>query len=317
MSAREDLETALRSLEARDREPPPRSALRHFPGLYRGLVAELAEARARGASRRELDEMEALMLRAHAILYAPTSLRIGRAFRELIGAFPEQVWRSGRLLALATALLVAGMAFGYLEVRRDPSSAAVLLPESLRDNAEEAFRESSVGREGDPIYGAFYFTNNATVALRAYALGATFGVGTALVLLFNGVVVGSTFAVVSTVGSTEAFWSFVLPHGGVELFAILVAAGGGLELASGLLRPGWMTRREAFTRATRRSLPLALGATALLAVAGLVEGWLSPQPWPLAAKAAIGLGLDLLLAAYLLLGRRGARRAHHSAGVPL
>lgn len=318
MSARDDLERVLRSLEGRDRQVPSRAALRYFPALYRGLVAELAEARARGASRRELDEMEALMLRAHAILYAPTSQRLGRALWELFGAFPAQVWRSGRLVALATALLVGGMAFGYLEVRRDPSSAAVLLPERLRDNAEESFRDASVGREGDPIHGAFYFTNNATVALRAYALGGTFGVGTVLVLLFNGVVIGSAFAVVSTVGSPEAFWSFVLPHGGVELFAILVAAAGGLELADGLLRPGWMTRREAFTRAARRSLPLALGATALLAVAGLVEGWLSPQPWPLAAKAALGLCLDLLLATYLLLWRRGAgRRTRHSASVPL
>jgi uncharacterized membrane protein SpoIIM required for sporulation len=316
MSVRDDLEKVLRSLEGHNREAPSPAALRSFPGLYRGLVAELAEARARGAPRHELGEMEGLVLRAHAILYAPSSVRLGRAFWELVGAFPAQVWRSGRLLALATALLITGMTFGYLEVRRDPSSAAVLLPEGLRDNAEEAFRGSSVGREGDPIHGAFYFTNNANVALRAYALGGTFGVGTVLVLLFNGVVVGSTFAVVSTVGSTAAFWSFVLPHGGVELFAILVAAAGGLELADGLLRPGWMTRREAFTRAARHSLPLALGATVLLAVAGLVEGWISPQPWPLAAKAAIGLCLDLLLAAYLLLWREGAGRRARYSGVP-
>lgn len=95
------------------------------------------------------------------------------------------------------------------------------------------------------IYGAFYFTNNASVALRAYALGGTVGVGTALP-----------------------------PHGGLELFAIIAAAAGGLRMARGLLRSGWSSRRESFERAARESLSLALGAAVLLAVAGLIEGWI-------------------------------------------
>jgi uncharacterized membrane protein SpoIIM required for sporulation len=280
-----------------------RGALCHFPRLYRRVVSELAEARARGVSPRQTAELEALVLRAHAVLYAPSRRPLGSAWGELLGAFPRQVARCSRQLALATALLMVGTVFGYLEVRRDPSSATVLLPHGLRDNAEESFRESAVTRQGDPIYGAFYFTNNARVALNAYALGGTFGVGTVVVLLFNGVILGSTAAVVGTVGSPRAFWSFVLPHGGIELFAILVAAAGGLRIADGLLRPGWLRRREAFTRAARESLPLALGAAVLLALAGLVEGWISPQPWPLLAKAAIGLSLDLLVLGYLLLWR--------------
>lgn len=303
MSARRELEQALTALEARRGERPDRGALRQLPRLYRAVVAELAEARARGARRPELEALETLVLRAHALLYVPEPPPLRLAFGELMTAFPRQVRRCSAELGLAAALLAGGAALGYLEVRRDAASAAVLLPGGLRDNAEESFQAGHAPRDGDPIFGAFYFTNNASVAFNAYALGGSCGIGTVLVLLFNGAVLGATFAVVSAVASPAAFWSFVLPHAGVELFAILAAAAGGLRMARGLLLPGWLPRRAAFARAARESLPLALGAAVLLAVAGLVEGWISPQALPLGVKAAIGVGLDLLLLGYLMLWR--------------
>jgi uncharacterized membrane protein SpoIIM required for sporulation len=147
------------------------------------------------------------------------------------------------------------------------------------------------------------------VALTAYALGATFAVGTVLILLFNGVLLGATGAVVATTGSPRVFLSFILPHAGVELAAILFAAAAGLQMGGALIRPGWRKRRDAFLFAARESLPLALGATLLLIVAGVVEGWISPKPLPIAVKAAIGGTLDVLLLVYLFLPNRQAGSA--------
>lgn len=304
MPVADRLASLLRSVERSSLRKIARSDLHEFPGLYRRLVSELAEARARGLPRERLVDLEALVIRAHAVLYAPLPVRLGRSLIDLLATFPGAVRRSWRYVGLATALLAVGGAWGYLEVGRDPSSAAILLPETLQRNAEESFQPGQTPREGDPVYGVFYFTNNARAALNAFALGATFGVGTVLVLLFNGVVLGATVAVVGTLGSPRAFLSFVLPHAGVELGAILIAAAGGLRLADGLLRPGWRRRSDALLEAARESLPLALGAAALLAVAGLVEGWISPMSWPLTTKAVIGGGLDLLLVLYLSSGRR-------------
>ena len=303
MSTADRLASILDSVASSSLRRVSRASLLELPELYRRLVSELAEARSRGAPSEHLVRLEALVVRAHALLYAPIPVRLGRAFGELLLVFPAAVRRTWRHLALATALLVGGCSWGYLEVDRDPSSAAILLPAALQHNAEESFRQDAKTREGDPIYGVFYFTNNARVALTVFALGATFGVGTVLVLLFNGVTLGATFAMVRMVGSPRAFFSFVLPHGGLELVSILIAAAGGLRIAEGLLRPGWLRRREALLRTARDSLPLALGAAALLVVAGLVEGWVSPLRMPLAAKGLIGGLIDVALCAYLVSGR--------------
>lgn len=299
MSTADRLERILRAVESSSLRRVSRSDLEEFPALYRSLVSELAESRARGLPRERLAGLEAVVVRAHAILYAPLPVRLGRSLTELLVAFPSAVRRWWRYLALAAALLVAGSAWGYLEVSRDPSSAAILLPGGLQQNAEESFQEGAAPRDGDPVYGVLYFTNNARVALNAFALGATFGIGTVAVILFNGVALGATFAVVEMLGAPRAFWAFVLPHSGIELSAILIAAAGGLRMADGLLRPGWLRRREAFARAARESLPLALGAAALLAIAGLIEGWISPMNMPIVTKAAIGGAVNVLLLLYL------------------
>lgn len=277
----------------------PRADLQALPGLYRQVVAELAEARARKLDPERMHALEDLVLRGHSMLYVPVPKPIMGSWRDVLNSFPRAVRRSWRAVALAAAVMFAGGLWGYAEVVRDPASAGVLLAGGWEHNAEESFQEHPGQNAGNPIRGVFYFTNNARVALTAFALGATAGVGTVLMLLYNGVILGATIAVVNSLHTTGGLLGFILPHSGVELAAILIAAAGGLRLAEGLLRPGWQTRRESFTRAAREALPLALGAASLLIIAGLVEGWISPMPWPLAAKAAVGGTLDGLLVVYL------------------
>ncbi|HUB05364.1 MAG TPA: stage II sporulation protein M [Myxococcales bacterium] len=280
-----------------------REQLRSLPARYRRAVAELAEARAAGVSPARLADLEAVVVHAHGLLYAPEPVHLGAELWRILVEFPRAARRFGGAAGLAALLIAAGAVWGWAEVRRDPTAAAVLLSQSLEVNAE-SFQKDFSPRAGDPVYGAFYFTNNARVALAAYALGATFGAGTVLLMLFNGVVLGATIAIVAAHGSLVALLSYVLPHSGVEMTAIVFAAAAGLHMGRGLLVPGWRTRRDALAAAARESLPLALGSAALLVVAGVTEGWIAPMALPLWMKATVGGVLDALLLAYLLLPGR-------------
>ncbi len=282
-----------------------REELRALPAEYRRAVAELAEARARGVRPERLEQLEAIVIHAHGLLYAPERVHLGGALGHVLASFPVAARHFAAGAALAAALMIAGGVWGWFEVRRDPTAAAVLLSGALQVNAE-SFQKNFSPREGDPVYGAFYFTNNARAALSAYALGATFGVGTILLLIYNGVILGATIAIVQAHGSLEALFSYVLPHSGVELTAIVLAAAAGLHLARGMIAPGWLRRRDALALAARESLPLAVGSAALLVVAGITEGWIAPMLLPLWVKAAVGGTLDLLLVLYLLLPGRGS-----------
>jgi uncharacterized membrane protein SpoIIM required for sporulation len=305
-SGRSPLTTAskLTELVARlQKHAPTTEEARAFPELYRLAVQELAEARAR--HRPVSEQLQTGIRQAHALLYVPEAQPVGASLTGLARAFPPAVRAAWRPILLAYALLAAGTLWGYGEIRRSPSSAEILLPNGILQNADR-FEDADEDRFGDPANAGFYFTNNTRAALTAYAFGATFGIGTALVLIFNGVILGGTAAIVSQTRSLSALLSWLLPHGGVELTAIAIAAAAGFQIGGAMLRPGPLRRRDALAEAARRSLPLALGTAFLLVVAGLTEASLGPATWPLWIKALIGLTLDALMLAWFLTGGRVA-----------
>jgi uncharacterized membrane protein SpoIIM required for sporulation len=139
-------------------------------------------------------------------------------------------------------------------------------------------------------------TNNITVSFMAFALGITFGVGTVYVLLFNGLLLGTLAALCYTHDLSIPFWSFVLPHGVIELTAILIAGAAGLLLAAALLAPGDLPRRQALVQTAKQSVHLVLGCVPLLIAAGLIEGFFSPASLSPALKFfTAGCFLFLLL----------------------
>src|SRR5690606_10406704 len=66
-------------------------------------------------------------------------------------------------------------------------------------------------------FSAAIFTNNARVALAAYAGGLTGGVLTMVSLVFNGLVIGLVGGLATEAGNGESLWRLVAPHGVLEL----------------------------------------------------------------------------------------------------
>jgi uncharacterized membrane protein SpoIIM required for sporulation len=102
-------------------------------------------------------------------------------------------------------------------------------------------------------------------------------------------------------------WSFISPHGYLELSCIVIAGAAGLMLGDALLRPGLQLRREALARTSRRAVELVLGAAPVLVVAGLIEGFVSPGELPMQFKLVFGPLAGLVL--YALLFTVGRKRA--------
>ena len=118
-------------------------------------------------------------------------------------------------------------------------------------------------------------------------------------MVFNGVMIGVIGSACHHAGMSMALWSFVAPHGALELPAIFIAGGAGLVLARGVLAPGSLTRREALAESGALSIRLLLGVVPLLVIAGLIEGFVSPTALEPAVKLLIGFSLFVLLALYV------------------
>jgi uncharacterized membrane protein SpoIIM required for sporulation len=155
-------------------------------------------------------------------------------------------------------------------------------------------------------------TNNMSVAFMAFALGITAGLGTLYMLLFNGLLIGVIGMACHLSGMSLKLWEFVAPHGVLELPAIFLAGGAGLRIASGLLFPGYLPRRESLVRAGSEAVQLLLGSIPILIVAGTIEAFVSPTGLATNLKFAMAAALFVLLLGYLFGAGRSSAKADSS-----
>ena len=87
-------------------------------------------------------------------------------------------------------------------------------------------------------------------------LGITFGVGTVYMMIFNGAMVGGIAGAFAKSGIGWQFWMVILPHGALELSAVVIAGGAGLMMGYGLWCPGQRTRRRALREEVVRAMQL-------------------------------------------------------------
>ena len=127
------------------------------------------------------------------------------------------------------------------------------------------------------LFASFVMTNNIRVAFSAFALGITFMIGTMYILAFNGILIGTVAGLCHVHGLALPLWSFVSPHGYIELTTIFIAGGAGLKMGYALIAPGLLTRKQALTDAAKIAVQLIGGCVVLLVIAGVIEGFVSPS----------------------------------------
>lgn len=288
--------------------------VREFVSEYRALSADLARLRTASAGR-ALDEMfylGRLVAGAHNLLYRDRGMSLRSATHYLFTDVPREVRRSAAPIGLAALLLFGPALISAVSIVRAPSLASKLLPATMLQRAEDGVRRARNG-EGyiddpqllRPVMASTIVTNNVQVTFAVFAGGVTAGLLSVLMLVLNGISIGSVVGLYASKGIAHLLLAFVAPHGILELFAICVAGGGGFLLAAGMLVPGPRTRAHALVENSRRAIRLIAASTFLLVIAGTLEGFVSPiEWWPLEGKLAVSGVTLVFLVAYLSGGRR-------------
>jgi uncharacterized membrane protein SpoIIM required for sporulation/uncharacterized RDD family membrane protein YckC len=279
---------------------------------YREITTDLArlQTASRGRETESLFYVSRLVARGHNLLYRQRGRTTGIVMEYLTATVPREVRRSWRPIALAVFLLFGPAVVAYIAVVREPAVATQLLPDEMISRATAGTEREkrgegyvSIPEEVRPIVASRIISNNVTVTYLTFAMGLTAGIGTVLLLIFNGVALGSGVGLFASYGVARLILAFVAPHGVLELSAICIAGGGGLLIAKGILLPGNQTRRDALTENGKRAINLIAASSLLLLVAGTLEGLVSPRVWPLTWKFAISGTTALLMLGYLSLGR--------------
>jgi uncharacterized membrane protein SpoIIM required for sporulation len=290
----------------------PLAEVEELDRLYRRVAGDLAFARSAFAGSDAEGHLAHLTARAYAALYRPRGGAPARLLRLLADEAPAAFRRHLVALALAAAFLGAGAVGGALAVGLDPGAAGLLVPEPIRDAVAARRMWTEHLLEAAPwMSGSAIAHNNVTVASLAFALGLTAGLGTALLLVANGLLLGAVLAHAAEGGMASPLLAFLGAHGPAEISALLLAAQAGFVVASALVDPGEWPRSAALAARGRDAVRLMAVVVPVLALVALVETSVSPvERFPAAAKGALGLGLAAALWTFLALsGRRRAGAA--------
>lgn len=284
---------------------------------YREITTDLArlQTASRGRNNESLFYVSRLVARGHNLLYRQRGRNVAIVMEYLTVTVPAEVRRSWRPIALAMLLLFGPATVAYVAIVRQPAIAVQLLPDEMISRASRGSERErrgkgyvSIPEDIRPIVASKIISNNVTVTYLTFAMGLTAGIGTVLLLVFNGVAIGSGVGLFASRGVVRLILAFIAPHGVLELSAICIAGGGGLLIAKGILLPGDRTRRDALVENGARAINLIAASSLFLLVAGTLEGLVSPRVWPLSWKLAVSGATMVIMLGYLSLGRqRGSR----------
>ena len=282
-----------------------------LPRLYRATLSALSVARATSLDADLVAYLESLSARAYFFVYGVRESALTRAGRFLRHDWPAAVRALLPETLLSLVLLVAGTIIGAILVLRDPTWYAAFVPAELANGRDPQANTATLratlygGSDGAlAVLAGFLFTNNARVAIAAFALGFAAGLPTALLMLSTGCMLGAFLALFANKGLLLPLIGWLMIHGTTELFAVVLAGGAGFHIGRAMLFPGAFSRAAALQAAGRRAAAAMIGVGIMLFVAALLEGFarqLITDDSARYAVATITLGAWL---AYFYLPRR-------------
>ena len=214
-------------------------------------------------------------------------------------------WWLGTLAA--NVLVVAVMMWWLLD---NPAVEQSLLTPAEVDQLVRNDFEGYYSEYAASHFAAQVWINNAWVAALCIALGIL-GAPVVWLLLQNVANLAIIGSIMTRHDHAGHFWGLILPHGLLELTAVFVAGGVGLRLFWSWIEPGDLSRAQSLAREGRTAGTVALGLVAVLAVSGVIEGFVTPSPLPTWARVGIGVVAELGFLAYVfVLGRNAAARGH-------
>lgn len=269
--------------------------------LYQRVSAHLSYVRTYLRDPVLISRLTQLVATANGVLYgkrARTWRAVGRFFAL---TYPAAVYQCRRQIAIAAAVffvpaLLIGVYLSSNQQALDASGSKKVREHYVHDLFEPYYSDQPA-----PVFFTQVTTNNIRVSFIAYAFGAvSAGLGAVLLLVMNGAPLGIISAWMISEGDFARFLGFILPHGALELSAIVIAGGAGIALGWTMIVPGDRSRGDAFREVGLRSVTILIGLMTMFLAAGLIEGFITGSGLPTGVRIGIGALLWVAYVGYLV-----------------
>lgn len=273
--------------------------------LYRLVSAHLSHVRTAYRDPDLVARLSRTLGAARVVIYRRRSNPWTSLATFLGRTFPGAVWHIRNFLAASMAcFLLPAIGIGVWLANSPEVRDTAVPPEVQELIAQEEFANYYQSDAAQNFAGQVTI-NNILVAFQAFASGLVPIIGPLVILVQNGMNVGVVGAVMHAAGEGPQFWGLILPHGLLEITAVLIAGAAGLRLSWAIIAPGDRTRADALREEGQRCVAIVLGLALCFVVAGFIEGFVTPSDLPTSLRVGVGVAVLMAFDMYIsVLGRR-------------
>ncbi len=278
---------------------------REILSRYRAVMNDLSLSRRVNGDSLITRYLESLVLKTQEEIYRPSNSLLSHLFDVYNQDVPVLMRCLKNAIISAFVWFAVNMAVGWLLISAFPDLISLIASTEMINHVQSGklWTDDLLNVTPSSLLSFSIATNNITVSLFAFALGAFYGLGTLYIIGLNGLMLGGIFAYTAGYHLHERLFAFVIGHGVVELSVIIISGAMGFELGEALIRPGQRNRVQAFQNACVNAGKVLLAATPFLIFAGLIEGFVSPNPsYGLPQRVLIGVSSGIIFWAIMLFG---------------
>ena len=305
-----ELEDILGAFERDNERKMDITEVKRFHYLYQRASTDLGKLMTFSSRTGIRNYLESLVAKAYCEIHE--TRRHSRKFtphKWFLKTFPRAFRSHLKAFYLSVAITLVGCLFGGLAVTLDPDAKSIVVsfehlkgdPSKRVEKEEQGETDMTSGQHA--LFSSQLMTNNIRVSIFAMALGMTLGVGTIIVLFYNGIILGAVAVDYIIAGESTFLFGWLLPHGAVEIPAILLGGQAGLIIAGAIIGYGSnMTFRKRLAGVSKDIVAIIYGLSIMLVWAGIVESFFSQYHEPVMPYSVkIGFGItELVLLAWLL-----------------
>jgi len=219
---------------------------------------------------------------------------------------PMEMYASRKALLTSFIVFTIALLIGIVSSAHNPDFPRLILGDEYVEMTQKNIDNNdpmAVYKDAEQADMFLQITvNNIRVSFLCFILGIFGSLGTIIVLLHNGIMVGAFQYFFYAQGLFVESFLTIWIHGTIEISAIIIAGAAGIVLGNGLLFPSTFDRGTSVQMSAKRAIRIIIGIVPMFIIAGFLESFVTRLTgMPTFLKIAIiAISLILILGLYVV-----------------
>lgn len=282
--------------------------------LFIQVTDDLSFARTHYPESRTTKYLNGLAGKVHLEIYKNKKEDKNRFISFWKEELPDVMFEVRRPMLLAFILFVVAGIIGAVSARYDDTFARLIMGDGYVNMTLENIKNGNPTKvysgESELMMFVMITWNNILVSFRIFVFGFFASLGTAIYLMYNGIMVGAFVMFFAVEQQLQQALPVIMLHGTIELSSIVIAAAAGFTMGNSLLFPGTYSRLESFKMGAVKGLKIVMGLVPFFILAGFIESFITRYAFMHWILKTVIIGLSALLMIYYFVVYPIQRRRH-------